>query len=80
MHGNVWERCSDWYGENLAGVADPVGPERGSSRVNRGGSWGALPVYCQSAYRNDSVPSHRFDGLGFRVARSSAQAVDAAPD
>ena len=72
MHGNVWEWCSDWYGEKLSGGADPVGPERGSSRVIRGGSWGNFPDLCQSANRNSINPSNRFDGLGFRVARSQS--------
>ncbi len=72
MHGNVVEWCSDWYGEKLSGGADPVGPERGSSRVIRGGSWGNFPDLCQSANRNSINPSNRFDGLGFRVARSQS--------
>ena len=72
MHGNVAEWCSDWYGEKLSGGTDPVGPEGGSLRVNRGGSWGITPDYCRSAFRFANVPSFRNGLLGFRVARSQS--------
>ena len=80
MHGNVWEWCSDLYDGSLSGGADPVGPGSGSNRVNRGGSWWNDAAYCRPAYRRNDAPSNRSGTLGFRVARSSAQAVDAAPD
>jgi len=72
MHGNVWELCSDWYGEELSGGIDPVGPERGSSRVFRGGSWRNYHRGCRSAFRFDYRPSYRSNYLGFRVARSQS--------
>jgi len=67
MHGNVCEWCWDWYGENLPGGIDPVGPASGSYRVYRGGGWGNYAFFCRAAYRNDYDPTYRYNGdLGFR--------------
>ncbi len=52
----------------------------GVNRVIRGGSWNNSAENCRSSYRNRNEPSNRNDNLGFRVARSSADEVDALPD
>ena len=52
----------------------------GSNRVNRGGSWRNNARNCRSAYRNRNDPENRNNNLGFRLARSSADRVDALPD
>jgi formylglycine-generating enzyme required for sulfatase activity len=72
-HGNVWEWCSDWYGEYSNGrtVKDPTGPAAGSRRVIRGGGWSLSARSCRSAIRRRSSPEFRYNILGFRVLRSS---------
>ena len=59
MHGNVLEWCLDWYTSDLgnSAVTDPKGPDSGSDRVLRGGSWYLNARFCRSADRYSSNPS-----------------------
>ncbi|MEQ1905808.1 MAG: formylglycine-generating enzyme family protein [Pirellulaceae bacterium] len=71
MHGNVWEWCSDWYGQDPKGaVTDPVGPGEGSYRVYRRGCWDSSAANCRSSLRDRFYPSVRDGGFGFRLALS----------
>lgn len=70
MHGNVFEWCTDWYGEYPIGaVRDPTGPASGESRVVRGGSKANDPQILRAAYRVRSAPGDSFIILGMRAVR-----------
>jgi formylglycine-generating enzyme required for sulfatase activity len=75
-HGNAWQWCADWYGEEYYAKSpadDPTGPASGNVRVLRGGSWvGGFPYdVARSASRLWSRPYDRFIVLtGFRVAKT----------
>jgi formylglycine-generating enzyme required for sulfatase activity len=72
MHGNVWEWCSDWYGEyEKSAQLDPTGPANGASRVIRGGCWDDPAPSLRSACRVRNVPGIQNNYLGFRIAGSA---------
>jgi formylglycine-generating enzyme required for sulfatase activity len=75
MVGNVSEWVADWYAEDYyrtlpADVRNPLGPDTGSFRVMRGGSWYYQADWLGVANRTYAAANYTFDGVGFRCARS----------
>jgi formylglycine-generating enzyme required for sulfatase activity len=69
MAGNVWEMVADWNGNYPADEQlNPSGPETGSRRVARGGSWHASPDHVRSTLRTHLSPQDAHDHAGFRCA------------
>jgi formylglycine-generating enzyme required for sulfatase activity len=68
MHGSVWEWTNDVYGPYEAQPdVDPRGPENGTARVIRGGSWSFDAESARCAARHIHAPQDKGFGLGFRV-------------
>jgi formylglycine-generating enzyme required for sulfatase activity len=70
MNGNVWQWCQDWFAQQYYAASpaqDPQGPDHGSYRVDRGGSWFVNARLIRSADRFHDTPSLRYSRLGFRL-------------
>ena len=74
MSGNVLEWCLDWYARyslDKNGNVNPKGPDRGSFRVVRGGSWHNNSRNCRSATRYFDIPGNLLTwDNGFRLVRT----------
>lgn len=69
MTGNVYEWCSDRYGDySSASQTNPQGPSSGSNRVYRGSSYNNYYVFSRVSIRADSLPDYIYGGLGLRLA------------
>ena len=75
MHGNVLEWVQDRFSAGYyrnSPSENPSGPESGSYRVIRGGSWRDDTDGCRSACREFVASDSRGFDVGFRLARDGA--------
>lgn len=73
LGGNVWEWTSDWFDEAYYTETpgeNPTGPEAGSVRTVRGGSWFDIGIFSAAAIRFPAPPTESGTTIGFRCAQN----------
>ena len=71
MSEGVHEWCADWYSGDYyrqSPCRNPKGPEDGTRKVARGGSWRHRVCYSRCASRSSLAPEKTFSDFGFRCA------------
>jgi sulfatase modifying factor 1 len=71
MCENVHEWCRDWFQGDYYATSperNPQGPEAGSRRASRGGSWRHHIKIARCAARSSIPPEFQYADYGFRVA------------
>jgi len=69
MAGNVSEWVADWHGSyRLTPVENPTGPESGTEKVYRGGSWEDGSGELEAYRRWSAAPDSNSSRIGFRCA------------
>ncbi len=74
LSGNAWDWCADWFGtEHCVNESrNPSGPQEGTARVMKGGSFLCHKSYCNRyrvAARSANTPDSSSANMSFRCAR-----------
>ncbi|WP_447970685.1 formylglycine-generating enzyme family protein [Nitrospira sp. M1] len=80
MSGNAAEWVSDWYDRYYyedSPEKNPQGPESGTRKVLRGGSWEDEPRNIRVTARSKAEPEFTDLTIGFRCAKNAAEATSA---
>jgi formylglycine-generating enzyme required for sulfatase activity len=70
LNGNVWEWVWDWSGDYTAEAqTDPTGPDTGTTRVLRGGSYIDDYRLIRVSVRRELPPDRAVETVGLRLVR-----------
>jgi sulfatase modifying factor 1 len=70
MCENVHEWCSDWFDAGYYAISperNPQGPEEGTRKASRGGSWRHHIKVSRCSARSSIPPEFQYADYGFRV-------------
>ncbi|MGC2399347.1 MAG: SUMF1/EgtB/PvdO family nonheme iron enzyme, partial [Acidobacteriaceae bacterium] len=71
MCENVHEWCSDWFAPDYYSFSpenNPQGPETGTRKASRGGSWRHHIKISRCSTRSSIPPEFKYADYGFRIA------------
>jgi len=72
LAGNVYEWVTDWHQADyykMSPLRNPKGPDSGTFRIIRGGSWVEPGDKCRSPARVGQLPDSADSDFGFRIAQ-----------